>query len=216
MISQNIQRCLNGSFYKVLTRNFSSCSLALKELPRPSQTYMSDMGVQPTPLTEAEIAEKDVSDIDLPQATLDERAQIKKAMKKRSLRMTFWQLFLITLLSSSTLNVMREKNLREELEDNYKKKFKVMEKLIQDANEGRVTVEEAREQLKLWNERFVDVFELTPVVVAGPEGIDKKQLMLAFKKEKGVPVSAEDIDSIIKKESEDEIIKSNEQLKTFL
>ncbi|TID20367.1 hypothetical protein CANINC_003612 [Pichia inconspicua] len=211
-----MQRLSTRHSYGTFTRCFSLSRIRLKELPRPSQTYMSDIGVQPTPLTEAEIAEKEVADIDLPQATLDERAEIKKAMKKRSLRMTFWQLFLVTLLSSSTLNVMREKNLREELEDNYKKKFKVLERLIQEANEGLITVEEAREQLKVWNERFVDVFELTPVIVDGPEGIDKRRLILTFKKMRGDSVTPDDLDEVIFNESKDEISKSNEQLHTFL
>lgn len=147
---------------------------------------MSDMGEQPTPLTESDIAAKEVSDIELPQATLDEKAEIKKAMKKRSLRMTFWQLFLITLLGSSTLNIMREKNLRDELDENFEKKFGVLKRLQEEAEQGKITVEGVRETLKSWNERFVDVFELSPIEVKGMEGLDKQQLKLAFNKVEGI------------------------------
>lgn len=149
---------------------------------------MSDIGEQPIPLSESDIAAKEVSDIELPQATIDEKAEIKKAMKKRSLRMTFWQLFLITLLGSSTLNIMREKNIREELEENYEKKFGVLERLTREAQEGKITVEDARNALKSWNERFVDVFELSPLEVKGVEGLDKQQLKLAFSKVKGIKI----------------------------
>lgn len=209
-------KSITKSCQLVCSRQLSTSSVLYKDLPRPSQTYMSDMGVQPTPLTESDIAAKEVSDIDLPQATTDEKAEIKKAMKKRSLRMTFWQLFLVTLLSSSTLNIMREKNLREELDDNYEKKFKVIEKLIQDANDGKVTIEEVRESLRSWNERFVDVFELSPVLVSGPEGLDKKQLRLAFRKEKGIEISDDELLRLTTDELDNQIQKSNEQLSKFL
>lgn len=171
---------------RVVTRDFSTGLVRYKNLPRPSQQYMSDMGEQPIPLTEKDIATKELADIELPQATLDEKAQIKKAMKKRSLRMTFWQLFLVTVLSSMTLNIMREKNLKEELDDNFDKKFKVLKKLKTDAEEGRITYEEAKDALRSWNERFVEVFELSPVEVKGVEGLDKKDLKVAFKKIKGI------------------------------
>lgn len=170
------------------SRSLSTTSLTRKELPRPTEQYMSDIGEQPIPLSESDIAAKEVSDIELPQATIDEKAEIKKAMKKRSLRMTFWQLFLITLLGSSTLNIMREKNIREELEENYEKKFGVLERLTREAQEGKITVEDARNALKSWNERFVDVFELSPVEVKGVEGLDKQQLKLAFSKVKGIKI----------------------------
>lgn len=176
-----------------------------KELPRPSQQYMSDMGEQPTPLTENDIAAKEVADIELPQATIDEKAEIKKAMKWRSLRMTFWQLFLVTLLGSSTLNIMRERNLKEELDDNFDKKFSVIKKLTKDAENGKITVEEARESLKSWNERFVDVFELKPIELKGVEGIDKKQLELAYKKVKGIDIGEDSVAH-----------KTNEKLDKFL
>lgn len=170
------------------SRSLSTTSLTRKELPRPTEQYMSDIGEQPIPLSESDIAAKEVSDIELPQATIDEKAEIKKAMKKRSLRMTFWQLFLITLLGSSTLNIMREKNIREELEENYEKKFGVLERLTREAQEGKITVEDARNALKSWNERFVDVFELSPLEVKGVEGLDKQQLKLAFSKVKGIKI----------------------------
>lgn len=160
--------------------------MKLKELPRPSKQYMSDLGEQPIPLTEADIAAQEVADIDIPQATVDEKAEIKKQMKKRSLRMTFWQLFLITLLGSSTLNIMREKNYKEELDENFNKKFKILEKLASDAEDGKITIEEAREAMKSWNERFVDVFELKPVEFEGVEGLNKTQLKLAFNKIQGI------------------------------
>ena len=170
----------------VSARSINTTIVRAKELPRPTQQYMSDMGEQPIPLTESDIAAKEVSDIELPQATLDEKAEIKKAMKKRSLRMTFWQLFLITLLGSSTLNIMREKNLKEELDENFEKKFGVLKRLQEEAEKGKITVEDVRETLKSWNERFVDVFELSPIEVKGMEGLDKQQLKLAFNKVEGI------------------------------
>lgn len=173
-------------------RSFNTSVIKYKELPRPSQQYMSDIGEQPIPLTENDIAAKEVSDIELPQATIDEKAEIKKAMKKRSLRMTFWQLFLITLLGSSTLNIMRERNLSEELDDNFNKKFSVLKKLTADAENGKITLEDARDSLKSWNERFVDIFELKPIELKGVEGIDKKELKLAYKKVKGIDINHED------------------------
>ena len=190
------------------SRSLSTTSLTRKELPRPTEQYMSDIGEQPIPLSESDIAAKEVSDIELPQATIDEKAEIKKAMKKRSLRMTFWQLFLITLLGSSTLNIMREKNIREELEENYEKKFGVLERLTREAQEGKITVEDARNALKSWNERFVDVFELSPVEVKGVEGLDKQQLKLAFSKVKGIK-----IDDMT---SESSPAKTEEKLDKFL
>lgn len=197
---------------KLGARPFSGSVKRCKELPRPSQQYMSDMGEQPIPLTETDIAAKEVSDIDLPQATLDEKAEVKKAMKKRSLRMTFWQLFLITLLGSSTLNIMREKNLKEELDDNFDKKFGVLQRLLRDAENGKITVEEARERLKSWNERFVDVFELAPITLEGIEGIDKRELRLAFEKIKGVDFGSDGAD--IDTASDDS--KPSEKLNKFL
>lgn len=170
----------------ILLRSFFTSPMNFKELPRPSAQYMKDLGEQPIPLTEADIAAQEVADIDIPQATVDEKAEIKKQMKKRSLRMTFWQLFLITLLGSSTLNIMREKNLKEELDENFDKKFNVLEKLINDAEEGKITIEEARETMRSWNERFVDVFGLKPVEIEGAEGVDKRKLRLAFSKIKGI------------------------------
>lgn len=181
-------------------RNFTTTCTTYKELPRPSQQYMSDVGEQPTPLTESDIAAKEVSDIEIPQATLDEKAEIKKAMKKRSLRMTFWQLFLITLLGSSTLNIMREKNLKEELDDNYAKKFNVLERLVKDAKDGKITVEEARNSMKSWNERFVDVFDLNPVEIDGTEGLDKNELKLAYSKIKGIDPRDDQRESAVKTE----------------
>ncbi|KAG0687165.1 hypothetical protein C6P40_002784 [Pichia californica] len=191
--------------YVGISRRFSTSMIKYKELPRPSQQYMSDMGEQPTPLTENDIAAKEVADIELPQATIDEKAEIKKAMKWRSLRMTFWQLFLVTLLGSSTLNIMRERNLKEELDDNFDKKFSVIKKLTKDAENGKITVEEARESLKSWNERFVDVFELKPIELKGVEGIDKKQLELAYKKVKGIDIGEDSVAH-----------KTNEKLDKFL
>jgi hypothetical protein len=199
--------------HAVLKRGFSTSIIKLKELPRPSQQYMSDMGEQPIPLTESDIVAKEVADIDIPQATLDEKTEIKKAMKKRSLRMTFWQLFLITLLGSSTLNIMREKNLIEELDDNFQKKFAVVEQLIKDAEEGRITVEEAREALKSWNERFVDVFELSAVEVQGAEGLDKRKLKLAFNKIRGIKF---DEDELAGYDDSEENKKPDEKLNKFL
>ena len=200
-----------GTYTKLfgLSRGFTTSVVRNKELPRPSEQYMSDMGEQPIPLTENDIAAKEVSDIELPQATLDEKAEIKKAMKKRSLRMTFWQLFLITLLSSSTLNIMRERNLKEELDENFEKKFNVIMKLIKDAEEGKITYEEARESLKSWNERFVDVFDLKPMELKGIEGLDKEQLRLAYKKFKGISIEDSNGD-------EADTSEKNEKLDKFL
>lgn len=192
-------------------RAFSTTKNNLKELPRPSKQYLSDIGEQPIPLSEDDIASKEVSDIELPQATLDEKAQIKAAMKKRSLRMTFWQLFLLTILGSSTLNIMREKNTREELEENFDKKFNVLKKLINEANEGKITIEEAREALKTWNQRFVDVFELEPIEISGVEGLNKDKLKEAFSKIKNVKFD-EKIDDLKQEDS----AKPKEQLSKFL
>lgn len=193
----------------LFSRGLASSKILCKELPRPSEKYMSDMGEQPVPLTESDMAAKDVADIEIPQATIDEKTEIKKAMKKRSLRMTFWQLCLLTILGSSVLNVMREKNLIEELDDNFEKKFSVMKRLIRDAESGKITVEEARETMNSWNERFVDVFELKPVEIQGVEGIDKKLLKEAFQHVKGVDFSGFKKDS-----SRDDVPK--EKLDKFL
>lgn len=173
-------------------RVFSTTRIISKELPRPSLKYMSDVGEQPVPLSEKDIAAQEVSDIDLPQATLDEKAEIKKAMKKRSLRMTFWQLFLVTLLGSSTLNIMRERNLKEELEENFDKKLTVLENLVKDAKAGKITVEDVRASIGTWNERFVDVFGLRPIVIEGPEGLDKEKLRTAYQKVKGIELDTEE------------------------
>ena len=193
----------------IFRRGITSSIILRKELPRPSEKYMSDIGEQPIPLTESDMAAKDVADIEIPQATIDEKTEIKKAMKKRSLRMTFWQLFLLTVLGSSVLNVMREKNLMDELDDNFEKKFNVIKRLIRDAESGKITMEEARETMKSWNERFVDVFELKPVHVDGVEGLNKNELRLAFQKLKGVDIGVDAEGS-----SEEELPK--EQLNKFL
>lgn len=197
----------------LLRRSFTSSISSYKELPRPSEKYMADMGEQPIPLTENDMKAKDVEDIVIPEATLDEKAEIKKAMKKRSLRMTFWQLFLVTLLGSSTLNIMREKNLKEELDENFEKKFRVLNKLIKDAEEGRITTEEARDAMKSWNERFVDVFQLSPVIVEGVDGLDKKKLREAFSKIKKIEFNEND--AIHGTDSESNKTKK-EQLNKFL
>lgn len=204
--TSSILRTRSGSVF--FARSMSTTLVRAKELPRPTQQYMSDMGEQPTPLTESDIAAKEVSDIELPQATLDEKAEIKKAMKKRSLRMTFWQLFLITLLGSSTLNIMREKNLRDELDENFEKKFGVLKRLQEEAEQGKITVEGVRETLKSWNERFVDVFDLSPIEVKGVEGLDEQKLKLAFNKVKGIEIDESN--------GEHSLAKTTEKLDKFL
>lgn len=74
---------------------------------------------------EAEAAE-DSPEINLP----EEIKRQKNVVIKRSLKTTLWQMFFIMLLGSSVLNIMREKNYIEELDDNYNLRIKEMDKII--------------------------------------------------------------------------------------
>ncbi|GME71435.1 unnamed protein product [[Candida] boidinii] len=74
---------------------------------------------------EAEAAE-DSPEINLP----EEIKRQKNVVIKRSLKTTLWQMFFIMLLGSSVLNIMREKNYIEEIDDNYNLRIKEMDKII--------------------------------------------------------------------------------------
>ncbi|GMM32045.1 hypothetical protein DAMA08_047900 [Martiniozyma asiatica (nom. inval.)] len=157
-------------------RQFHNSPYTLKrELPRPSTKYLADVGEQPTPETTEEVIEKEVADIPIP-ASQNEKLEIKAAMKKRSLKMTFWQIFLITIIGSSTLNVMRMKNEMEDLQESFQRKIKVYDDLISEAQCGEAVVEDVKPRLEMWANRL-STHNVEPLVVNGPAGLDKQKLM---------------------------------------
>ncbi|GMF05455.1 unnamed protein product [[Candida] boidinii] len=99
---------------------------------QPQQTSDSKILKPKTPTdfelqrqAEAEAAE-DSPEINLP----EEIKRQKNVVIKRSLKTTLWQMFFIMLLGSSVLNIMREKNYIEEIDDNYNLRIKEMDKII--------------------------------------------------------------------------------------
>lgn len=89
-----------------IQRSFHTNIRYQKQLPRPSESYMSDVGRQPIPLTAKELAEKDVEQIDVPSATVDEKKAIKKAMIRRSIFLTQSAVFSLLLDNENPDNVL--------------------------------------------------------------------------------------------------------------
>lgn len=143
--------------------------------PRPNEKYLSQRGEQPTPLSAEDLRAQEVREIELPQATTEEKIQIKAVMKKRSLRMTFVQLFLITLLSSSTLNVMRQKNELEEVEDVFGRELAWLKRAVAEVERGEAVWEDVEPQLQAWNARF-ESLGLPIMGVKGVKGVDRVAL----------------------------------------
>lgn len=171
--------------FAVGKRCFSSRSISLAKDPNLNQRYLNQRGEQPIPLSAEDLRSDEVKEIELPQATTDEKILIKNAMKKRSLRMTFLQLFLITLLSSSTLNVMRQKNELEEIEDVFQKELNWLKLTIEQVENGDITWDEIQPKLSAWNARLETLglpkieFSSTP---STGTIINKEALKEAFKK----------------------------------
>ncbi|ODV83177.1 hypothetical protein CANARDRAFT_19780 [[Candida] arabinofermentans NRRL YB-2248] len=117
--------------------------------PRPSLAYTSKLGEQPQPQSES----GEVKDMDPDSET---RAQVDKILTRRSIRMTVYQMFLIIFLGSSVLNIMREKNYLEEVDDAYTLLFNNYEELIEslEKRDGSVVIEDIEDKLKAVTNRF--------------------------------------------------------------
>lgn len=167
------------------TRRFSSIYSQRGKNPNLNQKYLDQRGEQPIPLSAEELRSEEVKEIELPQATTDEKIMIKNAMKRRSLRMTFLQLFLITILSSSTLNVMRQKNELEELEENFQRELTWLKSTIELVESNQISWEEIQPQLTAWNARFealgLPKIELSPSSME--TSINKETLKKVFQKQ---------------------------------
>lgn len=137
-----------------LGRRLVSSTRPTCQKPDVSAKYLAQMAPQPTPLSADELRSQEVSDIELPQASVDEKILIKAQMKKRSLRMTFWQLLLVTILSSSTLNVMRQKNEIEEVQENFNKQQRWLKETTEEVKQGTVGYADIKDQVDHWNVRF--------------------------------------------------------------
>ncbi|KAG7884664.1 hypothetical protein KL938_001791 [Ogataea parapolymorpha] len=127
-------------------------------IQRPSAAYFQQMGHQP--------------DSNQKQDESKEESELKKALTRRSLRMTVWQMFLITLAGSSVLNIMREKNYIEEMNDNYQQRFKKFEHIIEELKKGKMRVEDVESELAVLNERF-EYFGLPKSEFTGIRGTKK-------------------------------------------
>lgn len=186
-------------------------------LPRPSKEYLSKMGEQPIPdQTEKEQLKalkklKQEND-----STIEE--QIKQAMKRRSLRMTFWEMFLITFIGSCALNIQRETNSAEEYNDNYRVRFEHFERIIKGLVQGDVTVEDIEEDLDPLNERFATIFHLPSSHFEGLRGLDRKLLKEAYHKYRGGSSTEAENSTVLLTGAipEEKIVKDNSKLKTFL
>ncbi|GME85401.1 unnamed protein product [Ambrosiozyma monospora] len=162
--------------------------------PRPSEAYTSKMGQQPSaPTAEPEMDPEEAKEIEeFPGFNNDEKKAVRKAMRKRSRRMTYWQMLLITILGSSVLNIMREKNLSEELDDNYKLRFQKFEELIERLKNGDAVLEDVEAELNVLNERFDSIFELPKSEFDGVRGLDKVEFKKLFCKAKGIEYVSEE------------------------
>ncbi|KAH3671825.1 hypothetical protein OGAPHI_000011 [Ogataea philodendri] len=113
---------------------------ATSPIQRPSAAYLQQVGRQP----EQQNEEQDGA----------EKAKMQKMLVRRSLRMTFWQMFLIALGGSSVLNIMRTKNEMEELDDFYRLRFKKFEQLIGQLEQGKAGIDDVDQELSVLNDRF--------------------------------------------------------------
>lgn len=198
----------------IFTRN-ASTNIS-DHLPRPSKEYLSKMGEQPVPdqreNEQLKVLKKLKQEND---STLEE--QIRQAMKRRSLRMTFWEMFLITFIGSCALNIQRETNSAEEYNDNYKLRFERFERIIKGLSQGDVTIEEIEEDLDPLNERFETVFHLPGSRFEGLRGLDKKHLKEKYHKyEDESSTEVEGSELLAGAIPEEKIKKDNSELKTFL
>ncbi|KAG7759670.1 hypothetical protein KL930_002643 [Ogataea haglerorum] len=128
-------------------------------IQRPSTAYFQQMGQQPNPSQK--------------EGESKEESELKKTLTRRSLRMTIWQMFLITLAGSSVLNIMREKNHIEEMDDNYQQRFKKFEHIIAELKKGNMRVEDVESELAVLNERF-EYFGLPKSEFTGVRGTKKR------------------------------------------
>lgn len=157
-------------------------------MPRPSPEYLKNVGEQPIP-GDNKPEEPSIQTNDTQESPdVDEEKQIKKAMVRRSLRMTFWEMFLVTFIGSCALNIIVEGNTEEEYRDNYKHRFEKFNEIIDGLKKGDTTVEDIDNSLSALNERFETVFHLPPSTFEGTEGLDKKKLKALYHKYKGVPL----------------------------
>lgn len=185
---------------------------------QPSPEYLSKMGEQPDPdmpedsqaKSTGPTAEKD-----------DEDARMKKQIRSRSRKMSLWQIFLVTLIGSSALNIMREKNEAEELDDNYRIQFNKFEKILKALKVGDMVLEDVQDELHTVNDRFANLFHLPRPEFEGLRGLDREYVRELYHKYKGVPLQAQEDNQAPSKIEETEISKekadaSGGKLDTFL
>ncbi|QPG76800.1 hypothetical protein FOA43_004194 [Brettanomyces nanus] len=185
----------------------------------PSKEYMSKVGEQPIPgeSYEATVQSSSHSKVSDPQE--EDKKQLIKVMKRRSLRMTFWQMFLVTFIGSCALNIMREKNSDEEYNDNYHLRFKSFDKVIKKLSKGDITIEEIEDELATINERFESVFHLPGSFFDGLRGLDRKKLKEVYHQYKDIPLEEARSDSGLSTDSQkqsEQINHKKAKLNTFL